>query len=102
MPYNIGLDKSKRQKIINIEIVDQNETPGLGGRITESWFKDQFKGKILINNNILNSFVLIPENETAKDNEINQITGATASSKALVDMIYKDVKKYNLKLRADL
>ena len=90
------------EKIINIEIVDQNETPGLGGRITESWFKDQFKGKILIDNNILYSFVLIPENETAKDNEINQITGATASSKALVDMIYKDVKKYNLKLRADL
>lgn len=90
------------KKVINIEIVDQNETPGLGGRITESWFKDQFKGKTLINNNVLNNFVLIPENETAKDNEINQITGATASSKALVDMIYKDVEKYNLKLRADL
>ena len=90
------------EKIINIEIVDQNETPGLGGRITESWFKDQFKGKILINDNILNNFVLIPENEISKENEINQITGATASSKALVDMIYEDVKKYNLKLRADL
>lgn len=90
------------KKVINIEIVDQNETPGLGGRITENWFKDQFKGKTLINNNVLNNFVLIPENETAKDNEINQITGATASSKALVDMIYKDVEKYNLKLRADL
>ena len=90
------------KKVINIEIVDQNETPGLGGRITESWFKDQFKGKTLINNNVLNNFVLIPENETAKDNEINQITGATASSKALVDMIYKDVEKYNLKLRVDL
>ncbi|MDP8202407.1 MAG: FMN-binding protein [Candidatus Tenebribacter burtonii] len=89
-------------KIINIEIVDQNETPGLGGRITESWFKDQFKGKILIDDNILNNFMLISENEIAKDNEIKQITGATASSKALVDMIYEDVKKYNLKLRADL
>ena len=90
------------EKIINLEIVDQNETPGLGGRITENWFKDQFKGKILINNNIFNSFVLIPENETTKDSEINQITGATASSKAVVEMIYKDVKKYNLKLRIDL
>ena len=88
--------------LAGVRAVKHNETPGLGGRITESWFKDQFKGKILINNNVLNNFVLIPENETAKDNEINQITGATASSKALVDMIYKDVEKYNLKLRADL
>ncbi|RLC57512.1 MAG: hypothetical protein DRH89_03335 [Candidatus Cloacimonadota bacterium] len=90
------------KKVMNIEIVDQNETPGLGGRITENWFKNQFKGKTLINNNVLNNFVLIPENETAKDNEINQITGATASSKALVDMIYQDIEKYNLKLRANL
>jgi len=58
------------KKVMNIEIVDQNETPGLGGRITENW--------------------------------INQITGATASSKALVDMIYQDIEKYNLKLRANL
>ncbi|MDO9577023.1 MAG: FMN-binding protein [Candidatus Cloacimonadales bacterium] len=82
------------EKIINIEIVDQNETPGLGGRITEKWFKDQFKGKILIDNNIIKSFVLIPENEKGKADEVNQITGATASSKAVVDMIYKNVKKY--------
>ncbi len=90
------------EKIINIEIVNQNETPGLGGRITENWFKDQFKGKILIDNNIVRSFVLIPENETSGDIEINQITGATASSKAVVDMIYKNVKKYSPKLRAEL
>lgn len=89
-------------KIINIAIVDQNETPGLGGRITESWFKDQFQGKILIENDIIKSFVLIPENENGKADEINQITGATASSKAVVDMIYKNVKKYSPKLRAAL
>ncbi|NQT64988.1 MAG: FMN-binding protein [FCB group bacterium] len=89
-------------EIINIEIVNQNETPGLGGRITENWFKDQFKGKILIDNDIVRSFVLIPENETSKNSEINQITGATASSKAVVDMIYKNVKKYSPKLRAEL
>jgi Na+-transporting NADH:ubiquinone oxidoreductase subunit C len=27
------------------EIVDQQETPGLGGRISEPWFSAQFKGK---------------------------------------------------------
>ena len=87
------------EKILNIEIIDQNETPGLGGRITESWFKDQFKGKLLIDNDIIRNFILIPENETSDNNEINQITGATASSKAVVDMIYKNMKKYSPKLR---
>ena len=86
-------------KIINLEIIIQNETPGLGGRITENWFKDQFKGKIMIDNNIISNFVLIPENDTSGEIEINQITGATVSSKAVVDMIFKNVKQYNLKLR---
>ena len=88
-------------KIINIEIVNQNETPGLGGRITENWFKEQFQGKVLFNNSIIRSFVLITENEISEDNEINQITGATASSKAVVDMIYKNVKKYSPELRTE-
>ena len=87
-------------QIINLEIVNQNETPGLGGRITENWFKEQFKGKILFDNNIIRSFVLITENEIRENNEINQITGATASSKAVIDMIYKNVKKYSPELRA--
>jgi len=89
-------------EIINIEIVDQNETPGLGGRITEKWFRKQFQGKTLLIDNVPQLFSMIPENEKTKSNEICQITGATASSKAVVDMIYKNVLKYSPKLRADL
>lgn len=81
-------------EIISIEIVNQNETPGLGGRITEDWFKDQFKGKILVNDDVVSAFMLIPENEICQEKDINQITGATASSKAVVDMIFKNVTKY--------
>jgi Na+-transporting NADH:ubiquinone oxidoreductase subunit C len=89
-------------KIINIEIVEQNETPGLGGRITENWFKDQFQGKVMIANDVIQNFSMIPENEPSSGMEINQITGATASSKAVVDMVYKNVKRYSPKLRASL
>ncbi len=31
--------------IRGFEVVDQQETPGLGGRISEPWFSAQFKGK---------------------------------------------------------
>ena len=88
-------------EIINIDIVEQNETPGLGGRITEDWFRNQFKGKALLINDVPQLFSMIPENEKAGDNEISQITGATASSKAVVEMIYKNVLKHSPKLRVE-
>jgi Na+-transporting NADH:ubiquinone oxidoreductase subunit C len=36
---------AKAERIRGIEILDQQETPGLGGRIDEPWFKEQFKGE---------------------------------------------------------
>ena len=89
-------------KIINIEIVQQNETPGLGGRITEDWFKDQFQGKILYVGNTLQKYSLILERNSANKTEINQITGATASSKAVIDMIYKNMQIIEKNVRAEL
>lgn len=82
------------QKILKLEIIDQNETPGLGGRITEDWFKDQFQNKIIINNGIIQTFQLVPEEEKTSAEQINQITGATASSKSVVDMISNNLEAY--------
>ena len=33
------------ERIRGLEILDQQETPGLGGRIDEAWFKEQFRGE---------------------------------------------------------
>ncbi|MFA6506555.1 MAG: FMN-binding protein [Treponemataceae bacterium] len=33
------------ERIAGLEIVSHNETPGLGGRIDEPWFKEQFRGE---------------------------------------------------------
>lgn len=57
-------------KITAIKILSQNETPGLGSRITEPGFTGQFKGKF---------------NPDLKD--IQAITGATISSKAVIDSV---------------
>jgi Na+-transporting NADH:ubiquinone oxidoreductase subunit C len=35
----------KAARTRGLAILDQQETPGLGGRIDESWFKDQFSGE---------------------------------------------------------
>lgn len=75
-------------QIIGFRILNQSETPGLGARITEAWFMDQFKKRPLIKDHQINIFSLISENDAVKnDQEIKQITGATLSSKSIVNMI---------------
>lgn len=79
--------------IAGIEFISQNETPGLGGRITESWFKKQFRGKISITE-------IIPEKNMPGQNEISGITGATNTTKYVLKLIELG-KKYieDLKLK---
>jgi Na+-transporting NADH:ubiquinone oxidoreductase subunit C len=75
----IGYDVSGKT-ISGIEIIDQNETPGLGGRIGENWFKQQFRGKHY-------PISLVGEQATVGPNEIQAITGASYSSKAIQDIV---------------
>jgi Na+-transporting NADH:ubiquinone oxidoreductase subunit C len=79
-------------RIINIEIIKHNETPGLGGRISEKWFKDQFKGKTVLSGDQVRTFELVPEDETENEFQIRQVTGATLSSKAVVDIIAREME----------
>jgi Na+-transporting NADH:ubiquinone oxidoreductase subunit C len=37
------------ERVVGFEIVSHVETPGLGGRIDESWFKEQFRGEYAVN-----------------------------------------------------
>jgi electron transport complex protein RnfG len=70
----VGLDSGF--KIKDISILTQTETPGLGARITESTFTDQFKG------------LSADEVALRSDNGmIDAITGATISSRAVVDAV---------------
>lgn len=70
----VGMDSDFSIK--NVSILSQTETPGLGGRITESSFTDQFKG--LSANDI---------NLRQDGGRIDAITGATISSRAVVNII---------------
>lgn len=84
----VGLD-NRRERLLGIEILDSLETPGLGGEIVERGFKDQFQGlavrpKITY---VKNRNPATPK----KPGEIDAITGATISSKAVVDMINKEI-----------
>ncbi len=80
---------SNRESLRGIAIIEQRETPGLGGRISEDSFQQQFRG-VKINPKI----EILPASEKAeKANEVDGITGATLTSKSLENILNKETKK---------
>jgi len=73
--------------IRNIRILHQEETPGLGGRIAESDYLKQFKNK-----DAVPRLVFTPPGKARANNEIDTITGATYSSKALEKLLNTTIK----------
>jgi len=74
------------QTVNAIEILAHAETPGLGSKIVDPWFKDLFKGKSLSN----------ADWRVKKDGgEFDQITGATISPRAIVGAVKKGLEFYN-------
>ena len=61
-------------RFTGVEFTKQNETPGLGARITEDWFKQQLRGKRF-------PLTMAAEGMSAPaDDQIDSITGATRTS----------------------
>ncbi|HPI38376.1 MAG TPA: FMN-binding protein [Ignavibacteriaceae bacterium] len=77
------------KKITAIEVLEQTETPGLGTKILENNFRDQFHGLITTPN-----IGWIKEGSgEKKENEIVAITGATISSKSVVAILNEGLIK---------
>ena len=94
----VGMDQDLN-KLQNIEVLESIETPGLGGRITEDDFKRQFQGL-----NMKKKIKLIksarPRHVDALDRvRVQAITGATISSKAIVEIIEQRVAAIKQMLR---
>jgi electron transport complex protein RnfG len=88
---NIGLMvglETDYLKLKAVEVLEQLETPGLGDRIREASFKDQFKGL-----DVKPRVEYIKYRKPEKPNQIQAITGATISSEAVVKNINRAVEK---------
>ena len=75
-------------KITMYEILEQSETPGLGTKILDDPFKKQFTGL-----NSVPKVEWVKGKAPSKPNEIQTITGATISSKAVVVIINNALEK---------
>jgi len=90
------------EKIINIQFFDHKETPGLGARIEEKWFTDQFKGVRIAWNKDVPDRVIIGRATGAKaDNRVDAITGATQTSMALKRFLNAELERIRA-LKIDL
>ncbi len=71
--------------IVGLQIISHNETPGLGGRIDEPAFKNQFKGEALKNGGIAIRAGAEAGGGPAdpSDGVVDGITGATRTSQAM-------------------
>ena len=71
--------------IYGIEVLEQKETPGLGAQITKPSFTDQFQHKNIVKTKW----------KVKKDGgDINAITGATISPRAVLDALRAGLKVY--------
>jgi Na+-transporting NADH:ubiquinone oxidoreductase subunit C len=87
----VGVDPSL-DKMVGIAFYEHSETPGLGGRITEPLFRDQFKGKAL-NLEKGKYFHFRPPGTAAGPNEVDAITGATETSRRVEQFLNDDLKE---------
>ncbi len=78
----VGIDLSG--KITGISIMTHTETPGLGARIVEKGFRDQFKGLTLSNQ-------LNLSNDGGK---IDGVSGATFSSRGVITAVRKALELF--------
>lgn len=82
----VGMDMDLK-KIKGLLILENVETPGLGSRINEGWFQRQFKG---LTGARQVTYVKNQKPDPA-GNEVEAITGATISSRSVVDALNREV-----------
>jgi Na+-transporting NADH:ubiquinone oxidoreductase subunit C len=81
--------------ILNVQVLDQKETPGLGARIEEAWFTDQFKGLAVAWDHPQGQRVLVGANPAPNAaNEVDAITGATQTSMALMRFFNEELDAF--------
>jgi Na+-transporting NADH:ubiquinone oxidoreductase subunit C len=65
-----------RTTVTGLAFLEQSETPGLGARIDERWFKQQFRGK-------KGPFTPVPDGSAAGESQFDAVSGATFTTEAV-------------------
>lgn len=75
--------------LLGIQFVSHSETPGLGGRIDEMWFKEQFRNIDLDSDN--GDYL---KYRPASNGNVDSITGASITSKSVKNILNEDIEEF--------
>lgn len=72
----------------------KGETPGLGSKITEDWFQDQFVGKFIANDNGFTSVGVLKPGANLNEYQVDGISGATFTGIGVQEMLSRNLIVY--------
>lgn len=94
----VGVDLDG-QTITGISFYEQTETPGLGARIVEPDFRDQFIGKKIQAGDM--PIGIRPPSETLTDNQVHAITGATQTCVRLETLLNDGLRQWQQAMNSE-
>jgi Na+-transporting NADH:ubiquinone oxidoreductase subunit C len=93
--YGMVAIEPNGKRIIGVAFYKHSETPGLGGRLTEKWFTEQFAGlPVYPIEGTKKIFTLKPVGTGSAPNELDAITGATGTSRAVESFLNSDLDRF--------
>ena len=93
-------------KVMGVVFLDHKETPGLGGRISEPWFQQQFIGLNVSPVPAGRKFIYILKHrpkdpaDPRYDRSIDAITGATQTSRAVEKFMNETLRQFRRAIQA--
>ncbi|MCG8453569.1 MAG: FMN-binding protein [Spirochaetales bacterium] len=86
----LALDPEENM-IVGLDIISHSETPGLGGRIEEDWFKEQFRGELIPPDGLR-----VMKGEGGMDMDqgngmVDGVTGASLTSAAMETIVNDEI-----------
>jgi Na+-transporting NADH:ubiquinone oxidoreductase subunit C len=92
--YGIFAVDAAVDRVAGLQIVSHNETPGLGGRIDESWFKKQFIGEKIGPNGIRVRVGSGKGDGDPENSEVDAVTGASRTSQSIDTLVNSKIAAF--------
>lgn len=90
----ISIDEDK-QHVFGTYFDHESETAGLGARIKERWFQEQFNGKPIFTDNPQQvALTVVKKGASKAETEIDGVTGATLTSNGVAGMVTDGLQAY--------
>ena len=90
----ISIDEDK-QHVFGTYFDHESETAGLGARIKERWFQEQFNGKPIFTDNPQQvALTVVKKGQSKTETEIDGVTGATLTSNGVAGMVTDGLQQY--------